>query len=345
MCRVSAAARPSRSLTGVILLACLLALPGPVPAAGQSADTRTRVIFDTDANNELDDQHAMAYLLFNADAFDVEGITINRTKAGGDVTEHYAEAHRILQLAAVRGRVPLFAGADRSFAEIAGELDRADHDGAAAVRFIIERAHADDPRPLVLLPVGKLTNIALALKIDPSIATKVRVVWLGSNYPERGEYNKENDPGSLIYILEETAVPFEMVTVRYGKPSGTDAVRATPDEIRARMPGKGPRVSPPVTGREGGRHATFGDYSVALFEHIDLHGDPPSRALYDMAAVAIVKNPAWATARRIPAPTLGPDGWAERPGHQRQIVVWEDFDAAAIMGDFYETMEAFVLPR
>ena len=52
-----------------------------------------------------------------------------------------------------------------------------------------------------------------------------------------------------------------------------------------------------MTGRHGGAFTNFGDYSVDLFEHIDLYGDPPSRALFDMAAVAIVKNPAWATLR------------------------------------------------
>ncbi|MEZ4826809.1 MAG: hypothetical protein R3C61_11045 [Bacteroidia bacterium] len=31
------------------------------------------VIFDTDANNELDDQHALAYLLSNADVFNILG--------------------------------------------------------------------------------------------------------------------------------------------------------------------------------------------------------------------------------------------------------------------------------
>ena len=60
------------------------------------------------------------------------------------------------------------------------------------------------------------------------------------------------------------------------------------------MPGKGPRIRVQVTGRHGGKFATFGDYSVNLFDHIELSGTPPSRALYDMAAVAIVKNPAWA---------------------------------------------------
>lgn len=338
----------------VALLAFCCAACGSAtePPAGQPvappvttpADQRVRVLLDTDANNELDDQHAIAYMLFNGGVFDVEGITVNRTRAGGSIAEQYAEAERVVRLASLHGRVPLHVGADGSFEAIAPTLDRPDFDGAAAVRFIIERAHAADSRPLVLLPVGKLTNIALALKKDPSIAAKVRVVWLGSNYPERGEYNKENDPASLTYILDNSDVPFEIVTVRYGAPSGTDAVRASLEEIRKKMPGAGPTVAP-VTGRDGASYTTFGDYSVALFERIDLQGDPPSRALFDMAAVAIVKNASWATARRIPAPALGPKGWTERPGHPRAIVIWEHFDRDAIMGDFYATMARPELAR
>ena len=33
---------------------------------------KIRIILDTDANNELDDQHAIAYMLFNDSIFDVE---------------------------------------------------------------------------------------------------------------------------------------------------------------------------------------------------------------------------------------------------------------------------------
>ena len=40
---------------------------------------KTRVILDTDANNELDDQHAIAYTLFSGNDFEVEAITVNRT--------------------------------------------------------------------------------------------------------------------------------------------------------------------------------------------------------------------------------------------------------------------------
>ena len=33
---------------------------------------KVRVLLDTDANNEIDDQHAIAYLLLSGDAFLVE---------------------------------------------------------------------------------------------------------------------------------------------------------------------------------------------------------------------------------------------------------------------------------
>jgi inosine-uridine nucleoside N-ribohydrolase len=297
---------------------------------------------DTDANNELDDQHAIAYLLFNGDVFDVEAITVNRTRNGGDINRHLAEAQRMVRMCGMDGRIPVLRGADKNFAEIEEQLAQSDFDGAEAVDFIVKAAMTEGARSLTLLPVGKLTNVALALAKEPSIVAKVRVIWLGSNYPEPGEYNQENDEPALNYILD-TGVKFEIALVRYGKPSGTDAVRATQEEIRARMPGTGPKVSPSVTGRHGGAFSCFGDYSIDLFEHIKLYGNPPSRALFDMAAVAIVKNPAWATAREIPAPILKGGRWVERPENKRRVTLWENFDRKAILEDFYDRMARYRL--
>lgn len=237
------------------------------------AISKIPVIFDTDANNELDDQHALAYLLFNGETFDVRGVTVNTTKNGGNIDEQYAEAERVMKLSTLDGKVPLLKGADQNFTQIKDQTGSGTFDGSEAVNFIIREAQKSRSQPLLLLAVGKLTNVALALHKDPSIAQKVRVVWLGSNYPEPGEYNQDNDTTAMTYVLN-TQVPFEMVTVRYGKPSGTDAVRASRTEINERMPGKGPRASSPVTGRHGEAFTTFGDYSVNLFEHITLHGPP-----------------------------------------------------------------------
>src|SRR6187401_2458962 len=78
---------------------------------------KIRVIFDTDTNNELDDQHALAYLLFNQTIFKIEGITINTTSSGGNMELQYAEARRVLQLCAA-DTLPVLKGADKSFQEI-----------------------------------------------------------------------------------------------------------------------------------------------------------------------------------------------------------------------------------
>jgi purine nucleosidase len=334
----------TRLSLGLLALAACATLPAARLRA-QSATPRIPVLLDTDANNELDDQHAIAYMLFSGDVFDVEGISVNRTRGGGDVEMQAKEAERVVQLAGLSRVFPVYRGANGSFAEIAPHVGEATFDGKAAVDMILAQSRKSRPQKLVLVPIGKLTNIALALKKEPALASRVRVVWLGSNYPDPGEYNQENDEGALQFILDSTSVPFEMAVVRYGKPSGTDHVRVTRDQIRAGVAGKGPGVRIRVEGRIGGRFETFGDYSVDLFDHIQMNGTPPSRALYDMAAVAIVKNPAWAHPRRIGAPQLVDSKWVERPENARTITVWEDFDRDAILADFYATMERPVLAR
>ena len=291
--------------------------------------SRIPVIFDTDANNEVDDQHALAYLILNQETFDIKAITVNATYNGGDIEKQYAEAARVVQLTSPEYQIPLLKGANGSFESASGISD-----GEDAIARIISEAKAVGSQKLVVLAVGKLTNVALALKHDPSITDNIKVVWLGSNYPDPGEYNLENDIPSMNYVLDSD-VEFEMVMVRYGKDSGTDAVRVTKEEINAMMPGLGPKSETEVIGRHGGEFRTFGDYSVNLFDHIDYYGDPPSRALFDMAAVAIVKNPGWAEATEIPAPIMVEKEWVERPDNSRKIIIWENFDSEAIMKDFY----------
>lgn len=300
---------------------------------------KINIIFDTDANNELDDQHALAYLLFNGDTFDVSGITVNATYNGGDIQGHYDEATRVLQLCNLSGTVPLLKGANGNFSEIAANFDPGNYDGQDGVDFILEETKTDSS---VVVAVGKLTNIALALKKDPSFARRTKIIWLGSNYPEPGEYNQDNDTIAMNYVLNSD-IPFEMVTVRYGEPSGTDAVSVTQEEINRKMPGLGIRVTKPVTGRHGGEFTTFGDYSVSLFKHIFDHVENPgskrTRPLFDMVAVAILKDPAWGQKKEIPAPVLIDNTWIERPDNQRKITVWEHFSKKDLLTDFYRSME------
>ncbi len=306
------------------------------------------VIFDTDANNEVDDQHALAYLLFSGDYFAVEGITVNATSGPGGsrepshVAEHFDEARRVMQLCGVYDNIPLFTGADGSFEEIRNYIDDPNFDGHEAVDFIIEQALKNRGQELILLPVGKLTNIALALLKEPRIADNIRIVWLGSNYPRPGEHNQFWDVEAMNFILD-VDVPFEIVLVRGGDPSGTAAVRVTQAQIIHRMPGKGPRISEPVTGRHGGTFYNWGDYSANLFEMYGMGGNPPGRPLYDQAAVAIVKNPEWAENYEHPAPLYVDGEWVERPDNERVVTIWEWFDIYGIINDYFVTMDNYVL--
>lgn len=308
------------------------------PVKQQTDTSKIKILIDSDANNELDDQHALAYAFLNSEVFDVMGVTVNNTRNGGGIHGQYDEALRILKLFNLENTIPLLKGAEKNYAEILPQINDSVFDGKPAVDFIISEAMKTDTGKLVLIPVGKLTNIALALKKEPAIAGKIRIVWLGSNYPGPGEYNLDNDTTSVNPVIESGA-PFEMVTVRYGEPSGTAAVVVTREEILDAMKDKGTVSHEEITGRHGGTFNRFGNYSVNLFENAEMHGNPPTRALFDMAAVAIVKNPEWASKKEIPAPRLNGIDWVDRPENKSTIIIWENFNREAIVKDLFTLMQ------
>jgi hypothetical protein len=303
--------------------------------------TKIRVILDSDTNNELDDQHAIAYILANRDFFKLQGITVNKTTFGGTIDDQVIEAERVLKLCAVP-TIGVFRGAAGNYQQIKEQIAAPEFDGSEAVDFIIETAKDHDKEKLVILAVGKLTNIALALLKEPAIAANLRVVWLGSNYPFPGEYNLTNDTFAVNAVLQSD-VEFEMVTVREGKPTGTANVVVHTEDIKDKMPGKGPQLINPVMGRNGKLFSNFGDYSVSLFELFPGAGSPPGRSFFDVAAVATLKKPRWAEKVEIPAPRLSEDRkWTEQLDNPRKIVYWENFEKDNIKQDFYTSMDEFV---
>lgn len=316
------------------LLAVLCAL-----ACSRQPAPEYDVIFDTDANNELDDQHAIAYLLMNPETFNTLGITTNNTHNGGGIAGQSAEARRVVTLCGKWGKgIEVYDGAEAGFEDITGTVTQSEFDGCKAVNFIIDNARNYSPqKKLTLIAVGKLTNVALALQKAPEIAPNIRLVWLGSNYPKPGEYNLVDDIPSMNYVLD-TDIDFEIVTVSPPSGCGTGAVRVTKDFAVENFSGKGPRIKTPVEGRHGGEFTCFGDYSANLFSNIKLKSDG-TRALFDLCAVCIVKNPAWAQAREIPAPTMIEKEWVERPDNTRKITIWEYFDRDGIVGDFLATLD------
>ena len=85
----------------------------------------------------------------------------------------------------------------------------------------------------------------------------------------------------------------------------------------------------------GGGADLLADVPLALRTE---HGD--ARALYDLAAVAIARDPSWGTAIEIPAPQLVDGQWVERPDNPRRITIWERFDRDAIVESLFEALSA-----
>ena len=151
-------------------------------------------------------------------------------------------------------------GPTGNYRQLNGDVEKSAFDGSDAVHFIIERAHAPSDRPLILFACGNLTNVALALLKDPTIAPKIEIWWVGTEWPQN--YACNNHAGDLDAVDALLANPQNVAFNIIPAPHGIWTNHA---EIYKKMPGKGPKVSLGVPGRWGGSFTCFGDYSVELF--------------------------------------------------------------------------------
>lgn len=214
---------------------------------------RIPLLIDTDPG--VDD--ALALLMaFDDPAFDVVGLTI----AAGNVGLRHTVANA-LKLCEVAGvDVPVFAGCDapllhpaRDAAYVHGRDGFGDTGYAPAARAadaehaalaILRLSHAHAGR-LLLVALGPLTNLALALKLDPSLPSRVaRLVVMGGavtahgNITPAAEFNIAFDPEAAHIVLQ--AFPrFELVdweaTVAHGLPHEDVAGWLQADSPRARF--------------------------------------------------------------------------------------------------------------
>lgn len=84
---------------------------------------------------------------------------------------------------------------------------------SSAALAIVTEAMRDDPLPLVFSCGGPLTNLAEALRLEPAIANRMSVIWIGGGaFPVGGwEYNLAADPAAARFVIEGTDVPLWQV--------------------------------------------------------------------------------------------------------------------------------------
>lgn len=150
-----------------------------------------RVITNTDAKNEGDDQFAIVQTLLSPKIDNVGLIAAHFgvDRVADSMEKSYEELEVILDKMDINKEKLLYKGAPRP---LANKTTPVDSEGA---RLIIREAMKEDDRPLYITFMGPLTDIASAYLLEPRIAKKVIVIWIGGGaYPNGGvEFNLSND--------------------------------------------------------------------------------------------------------------------------------------------------------
>ncbi len=212
------------SLAAIFTAFLVITLSMSALAAGK------KIILDTDPGSD----DAMALMLaLNSPELDVRAVTV----VPGNVTakQGLENALRMISLAN-RCDIPVAAGAQHplfqklitaefwhgknGLADIELPPSKCKVDSRWGPDLIIEMVHAA-PHEITLVPVGPLTNIALAVERDPSIVPLVKEVILmggsitGGNSTAAAEANIYNDP-EAAQIVFQAGWPLTMVGLDVG---------------------------------------------------------------------------------------------------------------------------------
>jgi inosine-uridine nucleoside N-ribohydrolase len=204
----------------------LIWLAGATPASAAAK----KIIFDTDPGTD----DALALMLaLNSPELDVRAITV----VPGNVTasQGLENALRMVSLAN-RCDIPVAAGAQHplfqklitaefwhgknGLADVELPASKCKADSHFGPDLIIQMVHAA-PHEITLVPVGPLTNIALAISKDPSIVPLVKEVIImggsitGGNVNGSAEANIYNDP-EAAQIVFRAGWPLTMVGLEVG---------------------------------------------------------------------------------------------------------------------------------
>jgi purine nucleosidase len=73
---------------------------------------------------------------------------------------------------------------------------------SAAAEAIVAAAREDSDLPLYVVCAGPLTNVAAALELDPGIAARLTLIWIGGSLdPDAYEYNRDTDPAAAEAVF------------------------------------------------------------------------------------------------------------------------------------------------
>ena len=293
--------------------ACLGAILYLTTTPAFAQDTRT-VFLDADTANEVDDLYAIVRA-FAEPGWRIPVLASAQWQASQWATVNSAEdSYRLNQhLAAHLGvgdSTEVVRGAHRRMYDWGHQ---AVHSHASHELLARAEGYTADA-PLTVVALGALTNVASALFIDPTLAERIELWWLGSTYDfdaeRRGltDFNAVMDPQAARLVLEHPTLRTHVLPV-----SEVGEHTVTFEQVNAAV---------------GDDHPLAELLTDRWLEHMD--GSRGTRVLWDLALIELMSDPGLATE-------------VEAPGYYgANVTAFRDLDGEALFARALERIGSHV---
>ncbi len=301
-----------------------------------------RVIIDNDFSGDPDDLFQVVHHVLSP-SVEIRGIVASHLAPGdpfdpGPLTATHA-ADKLRELFAVMGLDAdglIWPGAESAMPARRTPMD------SPAARAIVAEAMSDDPRPLFVACGGGLTEIASAWLIEPRIAERLTLIWIGGpEYPpvsapfgaSEPEYNLAIDVMAAQVVFNDSDLRLWQVPRNMYRQCLVSDI-----ELRRRVATRGPlgryllralRAVVPLMRRHGGGYP--GTYAL---------GDSP------LVLLTALRSPFQSDTSSsdhvvLAAPELSNDGSYVPGSGGRPIRVYTRIDVRLMFEDMFGTLQAF----
>ena len=272
-------------------------------------DGMVDVVLDTDTYNEIDDQYALAYLIKSDEKLRLNAIYAapffnHHSQSPEDGMEKsYEEIHKVLRLMGKTEYEEVVFKGSRQY--LPNEQEPVD---SPAARDLVKRAmERDEEKPLYVVAIGAITNVASAILLEPAIVEKIVVVWLGGNsrdWKDDREFNAYQDVAADRVVFSSKVPVVQLPCM--GVVSGFST---TAPELEYWLRGKNKLC----------------DYLIDnTINEADLCGQPScwSRAIWDVTAVAWLLDESFMEERleHVPIPQYDHKWSIDKNGHFMKYV-------------------------
>lgn len=196
------------------------------------------VVIDTDTYNEVDDQYALSYLIKSDEKLRLQAIYaapfFNSKSSGPEdgMEKSYEEIMRVLTLLGREDYKKIVCKGSARYLP-----DETSPVRSAAAEDLAERALRYTPeKPLYVIAIGAITNIASAFLLNPKILDRVVLIWLGGHsydWYDNKEFNLRQDVAAARVVFGSGAAMVQLPCMGV-----VSALRTTRPELEFWLRGK-----------------------------------------------------------------------------------------------------------